>query len=214
MKAIRIITTFFFLALDYVWLDFYSKSTVNVFTIVRFKNDPCQGSSNRNGTCYTESECSDRGGSNAGSCAQVLRNIYEHLFRAWLNMWILFFYFHIFCKSSLFNFRVSVFAAHVSIVMLAKYSMKIWFTSLIKNPQASSENEKILIFIKLAIFLTIQRFKIKIHFLLQQQMISGNVLCENMELNWKYIIILLSFSDNNFWGYWMIILARSSSNQE
>jgi len=42
----------------------------NVFTIVRFKNDPCQGSSNRNGTCYTESECSDRGGSNAGSCAQ------------------------------------------------------------------------------------------------------------------------------------------------
>jgi len=42
----------------------------NVFTIVRFKNDPCQGSSNRNGTCYTESECSDRGGSNSGSCAQ------------------------------------------------------------------------------------------------------------------------------------------------
>ena len=165
MKAIRIITTFFFLALDYVWLDFYSKSTVNVFTIVRFKNDPCQGSSNRNGTCYTESECSDRGGSNAGSCAQVLRNIYEHLFRAWLNMWILFFYFHIFCKSSLFNFRVSVFAAHVSIVMLAKYSMKIWFTSLIKNPQASSENEKIFILIKIPIFWTFKVSKLEFIFI-------------------------------------------------
>jgi len=42
----------------------------NVFTIVRFKNDPCQGSSNRNGTCYTENECSNKGGTNAGSCAQ------------------------------------------------------------------------------------------------------------------------------------------------
>jgi len=42
----------------------------NVFTIVRFKNDPCAGSSNRNGTCYTESECSNKGGTNAGSCAQ------------------------------------------------------------------------------------------------------------------------------------------------
>merc|ERR1712241_150191 len=42
----------------------------NVFTIVRFPNDPCFGSSNRNGTCYTESECSSRGGGNSGSCAQ------------------------------------------------------------------------------------------------------------------------------------------------
>ena len=39
--------------------------------ICRFKNDPCAGSSNRNGTCYTESECSNKGGTNAGSCAQV-----------------------------------------------------------------------------------------------------------------------------------------------
>jgi len=42
----------------------------NVFTVVRFKNDPCQGTSSRNGTCYTESECTNRGGSNSGSCAQ------------------------------------------------------------------------------------------------------------------------------------------------
>ena len=40
-------------------------------TYLRFKNDPCAGTSSRNGTCYTESECSDKRGTNAGSCAQV-----------------------------------------------------------------------------------------------------------------------------------------------
>ena len=29
----------------------------------------CVGSSSRNGTCYTESECEDKGGTAAGSCA-------------------------------------------------------------------------------------------------------------------------------------------------
>ena len=40
---------------------------------LRFPNDPCQGNSGtaRNGTCYTENECSSKGGSNAGACAQV-----------------------------------------------------------------------------------------------------------------------------------------------
>lgn len=42
----------------------------NVFTVVRFPNDPCAGSDSRNGTCYTEAECSSRSGSNSGSCAQ------------------------------------------------------------------------------------------------------------------------------------------------
>jgi len=41
----------------------------NVFTVVRFPNDPCAGSS-KNGTCYTEAECDNKGGKNSGSCAQ------------------------------------------------------------------------------------------------------------------------------------------------
>jgi len=41
----------------------------NLFSIVQFKNDPCQATS-KNGTCYTASECEQRNGVNAGSCAQ------------------------------------------------------------------------------------------------------------------------------------------------
>merc|ERR1712223_7747 len=49
----------------------------SLFTIVNFKNDPCRStdtssSSNseyRNGTCYTSSECTDKGGSPKGKCA-------------------------------------------------------------------------------------------------------------------------------------------------
>ena len=43
-------------------------------TTRRFPNDACEGSSGRNGTCYTEAECNNKGGSNAGSCAQVMFN--------------------------------------------------------------------------------------------------------------------------------------------
>ena len=42
---------------------------MSVFTVVRFPNDPCSGSGNLNGTCYTASECNSRGGSASGSCA-------------------------------------------------------------------------------------------------------------------------------------------------
>jgi len=51
----------------------------SLFTIVNFKNDPCRstdtssnsnsGSGYRNGTCYTSSECTDKGGSPKGKCA-------------------------------------------------------------------------------------------------------------------------------------------------
>ncbi len=41
---------------------------VNVFQVISFPNDACDGGS-RNGTCYTEAECDSRGGTNAGSCA-------------------------------------------------------------------------------------------------------------------------------------------------
>ena len=48
-----------------------------MFSIVTFKNDPCQTNSgttgttgrNRNGTCYTAQECSDKGGLSSGNCA-------------------------------------------------------------------------------------------------------------------------------------------------
>merc|ERR1712223_2158869 len=39
-----------------------------VFQIVRFPNDVCNGGS-KNGTCYTAEECSNKGGSQTGSCA-------------------------------------------------------------------------------------------------------------------------------------------------
>jgi len=49
----------------------------SLFTIVNFKNDPCRSTDTssstnteyRNGTCYTSSECTDKGGSAKGKCA-------------------------------------------------------------------------------------------------------------------------------------------------
>merc|ERR1712209_190879 len=41
------------------------------FQIVKFPNDPCIISGGtKNGTCYTAEECSDRGGTSSGSCAE------------------------------------------------------------------------------------------------------------------------------------------------
>ena len=45
---------------------------VLALSLFSFPNDPCAGSDSRNGTCYTEAECTSRSGSNSGSCAQVL----------------------------------------------------------------------------------------------------------------------------------------------
>lgn len=41
----------------------------SIFQIAKFQNGPCIGDGTRNGTCYTESECSALGGANGGSCA-------------------------------------------------------------------------------------------------------------------------------------------------
>merc|ERR1712050_242974 len=47
----------------------------SLFNVVEFKNDPClstdsiSGSKDRNGTCLTNTECNDRGGSVNGNCA-------------------------------------------------------------------------------------------------------------------------------------------------
>jgi len=46
------------------------KRQLSVFTVVKFPNDVCiSGTSGRNGTCYTNSECSAKGGAASGSCA-------------------------------------------------------------------------------------------------------------------------------------------------
>jgi len=42
---------------------------ISTFQIVRFPNDVCVSSTTRNGTCYTSAECSDKGGTSGGSCA-------------------------------------------------------------------------------------------------------------------------------------------------
>ena len=41
----------------------------SIFQVVRFPNDVCAASSGLNGTCYTASECTSKGGSASGSCA-------------------------------------------------------------------------------------------------------------------------------------------------
>lgn len=43
---------------------------ISIFNVVKFKNDVCAGSGNQNGTCYTAEECSNRGGTASGSCAE------------------------------------------------------------------------------------------------------------------------------------------------
>jgi len=42
---------------------------ISTFQIVRFPNEVCVGTNSRNGTCYTSAECSDKGGTSSGSCA-------------------------------------------------------------------------------------------------------------------------------------------------
>merc|ERR1719295_980656 len=63
----------FFITLSLISFTYSSNKTnkaLSVFTVVRFPNEVCQSSTTgRNGTCYTASECTSRGGSSSGSCA-------------------------------------------------------------------------------------------------------------------------------------------------
>jgi len=46
------------------------KKALSIFTVVKFPNTACSSSTTgRNGTCYTSSECTAKGGSTSGSCA-------------------------------------------------------------------------------------------------------------------------------------------------
>lgn len=49
--------------------DTRAEKLISTFQVVRFPNDGCTGSNSRNGTCYTSQECSSKGGSSSGSCA-------------------------------------------------------------------------------------------------------------------------------------------------
>ena len=45
-------------------------SVFSLFSVVTFKNKGCRSNNaNRNGTCYTQQECSEKGGVSAGGCA-------------------------------------------------------------------------------------------------------------------------------------------------
>merc|ERR1719232_1747364 len=47
-----------------------AEKALSVFTVVKFPNTACaSGTSGRNGSCYTASECAAKGGSSSGSCA-------------------------------------------------------------------------------------------------------------------------------------------------
>lgn len=50
-------------------VDTRAEKLISTFQIVRFPNDVCIGTNSRNGTCYTSAECSDKGGTSSGSCA-------------------------------------------------------------------------------------------------------------------------------------------------
>jgi len=41
----------------------------SIFQITKFANGPCKGDGTKNGTCYTEQECTDIGGTKSGKCA-------------------------------------------------------------------------------------------------------------------------------------------------
>lgn len=43
---------------------------LSFFEVVRFTNDACEGRKNMTGTCYTAAECTAKGGTNSGACAQ------------------------------------------------------------------------------------------------------------------------------------------------
>jgi len=46
------------------------EKNIGIFNVVKFNNDPCDSNETKNGTCYTEAECENKGGKASGSCAE------------------------------------------------------------------------------------------------------------------------------------------------
>jgi hypothetical protein len=69
--AVWLLFMIIYLSIDYTVAlnDDRGEKLISTFQIVRFPNDVCIGSGTRNGTCYTSAECSDKGGTSSGSCA-------------------------------------------------------------------------------------------------------------------------------------------------
>ncbi len=53
----------------HTWKILYLGISIHNISNFRFTNGPCEGSGNRNGTCYTSQECESKGGTDGGSCA-------------------------------------------------------------------------------------------------------------------------------------------------
>jgi len=77
-KVLGIIIAFSFISLSPGKEDFNTTTStnsgriskfLNLFSVIRFSNEPCIGNNGRNGTCYTEKQCRDKGGVESGSCA-------------------------------------------------------------------------------------------------------------------------------------------------
>jgi len=47
-----------------------NEKNIGIFNVVKFNNDPCDSNETKNGTCYTEAECENKGGKASGSCAE------------------------------------------------------------------------------------------------------------------------------------------------
>jgi len=71
MGGVYIIITLLCLCINYDLAETrHDDKMISIFNVVKFKNDVCAGSGNQNGTCYTTEECSNRGGTASGSCAE------------------------------------------------------------------------------------------------------------------------------------------------
>jgi len=69
MNSITKIITMFSIIHGMVWCE-REKKILGVFSVVNFPNDACaSGTTGKNGTCYTSAECSTKGGTNSGTCA-------------------------------------------------------------------------------------------------------------------------------------------------
>jgi hypothetical protein len=68
-RSVQLKELFYLKSNFYTLLFLENQTFVFGYNIFLFQNDMCVGSSSRNGTCYTESECEDKGGTAAGSCA-------------------------------------------------------------------------------------------------------------------------------------------------
>ena len=62
------LVSWFLLSKKASFLTFWKK-ILSVFNVVKFPNDACGAANGFNGTCFTNTECTSKGGSASGTCA-------------------------------------------------------------------------------------------------------------------------------------------------